>query len=157
MKKDEMVRFRVTSDYLKELDEISEKHNKTRTSFILEAVDILKGFDVVFFNTLKNFAESSNIPIYEVIQRMILKRMIKEDVYAKVWGGYHDLLDEFYQKVVDGKSELISIEELKKILVERYTTEEERNFAKSIYETKYKYNLKVSEKEEKLMKKYKYI
>ncbi|MCL5290641.1 MAG: hypothetical protein M1489_06415 [Firmicutes bacterium] len=80
---------------LEEIDKAAIKHGTSRASFIVKAVEMLMGFDKVFFNKIEAYAKGLNTPVWLVMQNMIIKRMAQEAAEEEVWGPSSKLLDEF--------------------------------------------------------------
>lgn len=66
-----------------------------KSEFMLAAVDIMMGFDKVFFKKIQAAAEGRSVPIWTYIQNTIIKELAKTAAKVEAGTWHPELLDEF--------------------------------------------------------------
>lgn len=118
--------------HTEDVDKAAEALGISRSEFILKAVDMLIGFDKVFYKHIRSYAKGLKFPEFVVIQNIIIKRMAQERAHREVWGGSGEILDEFISlKDKEGDEFRIATgPELEKILYDSYIWDERRKKSK---------------------------
>ncbi|MDO7786107.1 hypothetical protein [Desulforamulus aquiferis] len=115
---------------LADIDSKAAELGMNRTEFVLTAVEMLLGFDVVFYNRIKKTAKSLNIPVWLVMQNKLIKRFAEDAAKSKVWGGRKEMLIEFMH-TAQGP---ITGEELFNIIRDMRVKEEEQKLVELLLE-----------------------
>lgn len=114
-----------------EVDAVAQRRGMSRASFVVGAIELLAGFDDVFLKKMGRYAARLNIPLFLVMQNMLIKRMAQEAAEAEVWGPRRRLLDEFMYT----SEGTITGEELFRMLKENYIKEERQAYDEAMSES----------------------
>ncbi len=101
-----------------------------KSDFIIDAIDLLMGFETEFIKEVYSRADKLNIPVSTFIQNTITRVSAQEQVEDAVWGVNPRIRYEFM--MVDDKP--LTGEDLKNYLVDMYTREEKQKKEKFLKE-----------------------
>jgi len=130
----ELIQARKTNDTytLADLDHKAAELGMNRSELINKAVDILMGFDAVFFKKIQGYSEGLHIPEWLVLENMIIKRMADEAAEIEVYGGGTRLLDEFMLVGDGAEHRSVTGEELFNSLKGQYVIKYERKLVRQL-------------------------
>lgn len=104
-----------TADVEKRADDLGLQN---KSDLMIKAVEMMVNFDLEFYKQIQRMADGLKIPEYLVMQNMIINAQAKNEVY----GGAGGVLVEFTARQADdGSYKMLTGDELKKMLVEYYT------------------------------------
>ena len=114
----------------------AEKYGMSKKDFILNALDMIMGFDETFLKKIKNYSNGLHIPEWLVMQNMIIKRMADESAETTVFGNHQKVLDEFMMIGTGVDSRTSTGEELFDILKKQYITQYEKQYVNMVLKKK---------------------
>lgn len=144
--------IRLTKDMpsLEEIDEAAKRYDMNRTELTMLGLEMLMSFDEEFYNRLKVYSDSMRIPMWLVIQNMLIKRMAEEQAEKDIWGDAPRMLPEF-MFTVDGP---LTGEALFNTLYEAKLQEEATKRVEDIKTNVLQYGLEPSEEEKEILNKF---
>lgn len=107
-----------------EVDAVAQRRGMSRAAFVVNAIELLMGFDDVFLKKMEAYAKGLNIPLFLVMQNRLIKLTAQEAAEAEVRGPSRRLLDEFMYT----NEGTITGEELFRMLKAHYVKEKRRAY-----------------------------
>lgn len=90
-----MLGIRVSDEFMKEIEEVAEKHGISKAALGTKGLELMTGFDVKYFQKIEQEAKQLNVPTWLYIQNKIIKMMALDDAETEIWGETGKLLTEF--------------------------------------------------------------
>lgn len=112
----EMIQGRLSNvDFtLADIDAKAKKLGLTRTEFLLKSLEMMMGFDLVLIKKCEELSRSLKIPMWLVIQNMLIERFAEDGAKAEL--GAKRIVYEEFMFTSDG---VITGEELFEILKQK--------------------------------------